>query len=183
MRLFTALDLPYEMRRNLELLLHLLKPQARLAWSPVANLHLTTKFIGDFPTDRLESLKEALALVPRPGALRIALRGLGYFPDERRPRVFYAGIHAPAGLAGLARATDAACAALGIASETKPYSPHLTLARIREPQPLDQLQRTIATLASTDFGVFEATHFHLYRSELRPGGSVYTKLASFPLSA
>jgi 2'-5' RNA ligase len=67
--------------------------------------------------------------------------------------------------------------------ETKPFRPHLTLARIREPEPLDQLQRTIASLASNDFGVFQATEFHLYRSVLQPGGSVYTKLASFPLSA
>jgi 2'-5' RNA ligase len=103
MRLFTALDLPYEMRRNLELLLHLLKPQARLAWSSVANLHLTTKFIGDFPEERLDSLKATLAGIPQTGALRIALRGLGYFPDARHPRVFYVGIHAPDALAELAR--------------------------------------------------------------------------------
>ena len=79
MRLFVGLDLPYEMRRNLELLLHLVKPLARIQWSPVANLHLTTKFIGDFPEARLEELKYALAAVPRPGALRIAIRGLGGF--------------------------------------------------------------------------------------------------------
>ena len=63
MRLFVALDLPYEMRRNLELLLHLLKPLARIQWSALENLHLTTKFIGEFPEARLEELKSALAAV------------------------------------------------------------------------------------------------------------------------
>lgn len=182
MRLFVGLDLPYEMRRNLELLLHLVKPLARIQWSPVANLHLTTKFIGDFPGERLEELKSALAAVPRPGALRIAIRGLGWLPDPRRPRIFFAGIEAPPELAALARDTEAACAGLGIPREDKPFRPHLTLARIRHPEPLTALTDAIAGLPSTEFGVFRAENFHLYRSQLDPRGSIYTKLASFPLS-
>jgi 2'-5' RNA ligase len=102
MRLFVGLDLPYEMRRNLELLLHLLKPLAPIQWSTLDNLHLTTKFIGEFPEARLEELKSALAAVPRPGGLHIAIRGLSWFPDADRPRVFVAGIQAPPGLAALA---------------------------------------------------------------------------------
>ena len=182
MRLFAGLDLPYEMRRNLELLLHLLKPLARISWSPVANLHLTTKFIGDFGEERLEKLKSALGGVPRPGALRIAIRGLGWIPGPDRPRLFYAGIEAPPGLAALARDTESACAALGIPREEKPFRPHLTLARIRHPEPLSALQAEIARLPSVDFGAFQAESFHLYRSQLDPRGSIYTKLASFPLS-
>jgi 2'-5' RNA ligase len=181
MRLFVALDLPYEMRRNLELLLRLLQPLARIQWSAPANLHLTTKFIGDFPEQRMEELKAALAAVPRPGELRIAIRGLGWFPDPDRPRVLVAGIEAPAGLAGLARDTELACAGLGIAREEKEFRPHLTLARIRRPEPLGALKAEISRLPSLDFGVFQAESFHLYRSQLQPGGSIYTKLASFPL--
>ncbi|MGO9239264.1 MAG: RNA 2',3'-cyclic phosphodiesterase [Bryobacteraceae bacterium] len=182
MRLFAGLDLPYEMRRNLELLLHLVKPLARIQWSPVANLHLTTKFIGDFPEQRLEELKSALAAAPRPGTLRIAIRGLGWFPDPKRPRIFFAGIEAPPEMAQLARDTEAACAALGIPREDKPFRPHLTLARIRHPEPLTMLQDAIAGLPGTDFGAFQADNFHLYRSQLDARGSIYTKLASFPLA-
>jgi len=181
MRLFVALDLPYEMRRNLELLLHLLKPLARVQWSPVANLHLTTKFIGDFPEERLDKLNSALAAIPRPGPLRIAIRGLGWFPHPDRPRIFYAGIQAPPELPSLARDTDAACATLGLPREEKDYRPHLTLARLRNPAPLTALKAEIARLPNTDFGAFTADQFHLYRSQLQPGGSIYTKLASFPL--
>jgi 2'-5' RNA ligase len=183
MRLFAGLDLPYEMRRNLELLLHLLKPKAHISWSPVANLHLTTKFIGDFPDPRLDELKAALAAVPRPGALRIAIRGLEWFPNPRQPRVFAASIQADPALAELALDTNRACEGLGIESETKPFRPHLTLARIRHPEPLDDLQKAIAELPSLDFGAFQAQSFHLYRSQLNPGGSIYTKLATFPLTA
>ena len=182
MRLFVALDLPYEMRRNLELLLHLLKPLARIQWSPVSNLHLTTKFIGELSEDRLDELKAALASVKRPGAMRIAIRGLGWFPHPDRPRIFYAGIQAPPELVSLARDTNAACASLGIPKEDKDYRPHLTLARLRHPEPLTALQSEIARLPSVDFGAFQAENFYLYGSQLQPGGSIYTKLASFPLA-
>lgn len=183
MRLFAGLDLPYEMRRNLELLLHLLKPKAQIHWSPVANLHLTTKFIGEFPEERLDELKAALGAVLTPGALKIALRGLDWFPNADRPRVLVAGIQSPAGLSTLARDTDAACARLGIEIEKKAFRPHLTLARIRSEEPLFELKKAISELPNVDFGTFSADRFHLYQSQLAPGGSIYTKLASFPLTA
>ena len=183
MRLFVGLDLPYEMRRNLELLLHLLKPKARIQWSPVTNLHLTTKFIGEFPEERLDELKTALGAVAHPGALRIALSGLGWFPNPAQPRVLFAGIQAPVELATLARDTDAACAKLGIETEKREFQPHLTLARIRAAEPLFELKKAISELPNVDFGAFSAPAFHLYHSQLSPGGSIYTKLASFSLSA
>lgn len=183
MRLFTGLDVPYEMRRNLELLLQLLKPKARVSWSPLDNLHVTTKFIGEWPEERVDELKAALAGVPGTGELSIAIRGLGWFPNPHHPKVLFARIQAPDGLHSLASATDETCAQLGIAAETKPFQPHLTLARIRNSENLFDLKKTIAELPSVDFGAFTATKFHLYRSVLQPGGSVYTKLASYPLSA
>jgi 2'-5' RNA ligase len=146
-------------------------------------MHLTTKFIGDFPEERLEELKAALRGVTQPGALRIALRGLDWFPNAERPRVFVAAMEAPAGLFALARDTDAACARLGIAVEKKAFHPHLTLARIRTAEPLFELKKAILELPSADFGAFSAERFHLYQSQLAPGGSIYTKLATFPLTA
>jgi 2'-5' RNA ligase len=183
MRLFAGLDLPYEMRRNLELLLHLLKPKAQIQWSPVSNLHLTTKFIGQFPAERLDELKAALGAVPPPGPLRLAIRGLNWFPNADRPRVLVAGIEASDRLAILARDTDVACGRLGIELEKRDFHPHLTLARIREGAPLFLLKNAILELPSVDFGTFPAEQFHLYLSQLSPGGSIYTKLATFPTTA
>lgn len=183
MRLFAGIDVPYEMRRNLELLVQLLRPKAAIQWSPLDNLHITTKFIGEWPEERLDEVKEALEAVRRPGPVRIAIRGLGWFPNPHQPRVFFAGIAAGPELAALAQDTEAACEMLGIAREQREFHPHLTLARIRRPEPLIELKRTIASLPSTDFGAYTAESFHLYKSELRPGGSIYTKLASYPLSA
>ncbi len=179
-RLFVALDLPRDVIGSLETLLAALRPAARIAWSPPANLHITTKFIGWWPDERLEELKSALAAVPRPGPLAIAIRGLGFFPNPRAPRVFWCGIEAP-GLDRLATDTDRATAALGVESENRPFSPHLTLARIKDRIDMRPLQDAIAALPSLEFGRYEARSFFLYRSQPGPKGSIYSKLAEFPL--
>jgi 2'-5' RNA ligase len=180
MRLFVALDLPPDVIRNLEGLLAALRPTARIAWSPPANLHITTKFIGWWPDERLDEVKTALAGVPPQGPIALQIRGLGFFPNPRAPRVFWCGIEAP-GLDRLAAETDRATATLGIESEKRPFSPHLTLARIKERPDLRPLHDAIAALPSVEFGRSEARSFFLYRSVPGPKGSVYTKLAEFPL--
>ena len=181
MRLFTALDLAPGVAANLERLLAQLRPTARIQWSPPANLHITTKFIGEWPEPRLAELKTALAALPARTAIPVRIHHLGFFPNPHAPRVFWCGIEAP-GLDKLAAATDQATAALGVPSETRPFSPHLTLARIKERLNIQPLREAIAALPSLEFGRFEARSYFLYQSALRPSGSVYTKLAEFPLS-
>lgn len=181
MRLFTGLDLPGEVVSRLEDLLRRLKPAARINWSPPANLHITTRFIGEWPEERLPELTSALAAIPSRPALHVSIRQVGFFPNLRAPRNFWAGIDAP-GLPELAADIDIVLADLGLEREKRPYSPHLTLARIKEPQPLQSLQQAIASLPSLEFGTFPAASFFLYRSTLKPSGSVYTKLAEFPLT-
>ena len=181
MRLFTALDLTPEVAGRLADLVERLRPAARIAWSPPTNLHITTKFIGEWPEDRLEELLAALAAIEGRVPIPVRVGGLGFYPNARAPRVFWCGVEAP-GLAELAGETDAATARLGIQSEKRAYSPHLTLARIRERVDLRILQERVAALDTVDLGRFEARSFFLYRSQLRPAGSLYTKLAEFPLS-
>jgi RNA 2',3'-cyclic 3'-phosphodiesterase len=179
MRLFTAIDLPPDVVRNLEILLEKLKPTARINWSLPSNLHVTTKFIGEWPEERLEELKRALAGIgPRP-PISISVSQLGFFPNARSPRVFWCGVEAP-GLEALAATTEETTASLGIERENRAFSPHLTLARIKERIDLKPLDRTIARLESLEFGRFSMDRFHLYQSKLYPTGSVYTKLAEFP---
>jgi len=181
MRLFVGLDLPAVVVRNLEALLDRLRPAAPIQWSPPANLHITTKFIGEWPEERLGELRAALDGLPPRAPISLRIHGLGFFPNPRSPRVFWCGIEA-AGLAALAEDTERATAALGIASEARPFSAHLTLARIKERLNLAPLRDAIAALPSFEFGEFEARSFFLYRSQLRSGGSVYTKLSEFPLT-
>jgi len=181
MRLFTGLDLPAEVANNLEGLLARLRPTARIAWSPPANLHITTKFIGEWPENRLPELQSALSVLASRPVIQVSIRRVGFFPNPHSPRNFWCGIEAP-GLAELAADTDRAAARLGIASERRAFSPHLTLARIKERPNLQALREAVAALPSLEFGKFTASAFFLYRSTLRPTGSVYTKLAEFPLS-
>jgi len=181
MRLFTAIDLPGEIVRNLEELLNKLRPTARINWSPPSNLHITTKFIGEWPEGRLDELTAALAGLAFRPAIPTAIRRLGFFPNPHSPRVFWCGIEAP-GLEALATDTDKITASLGIASEARAFSPHLTLARIKERLDLQPLREAIAAMPSLDFGRFDARSFFLYQSKLRPTGSVYTKLREYPFA-
>jgi 2'-5' RNA ligase len=181
MRLFTGLDLPAEVVHNLEQLLERLRPAARIHWTLPANLHITTKFMGEWPEERLGDLKAALAALESQPPIAVDVRKVGFFPNPHAPRVFWCGIEAP-GLETLAEHTDGATAALGIARETRAFSPHLTLARIKERLDLQPLRQAIAALPALNFGEFQAASFFLYQSTLRPSGSVYTKLAEFPLA-
>ena len=181
MRLFTALDISDDVRASLMELLGTLRPGARFQWSPPENLHVTTKFIGEWPEERLGELCGALRGVARPGAIGIQVNGLGWHPNPHSPRVLFAGIYAGDALETLHRDTDAACAGVGIAAETKKYSPHLTLARIRSLEGLAEVRRTIAQLPDTIFGRYEARAFGLYESIAGPHGSEYKKLEEFPL--
>lgn len=181
MRLFTGIDLPSQVRERLDVRISHLRPHAHLKWSPAYNLHVTLKFIGNWPDERVSELHRALKQLPSPAPITIGVRGLGWFPNPKAPRVFWAGIEASPGLAELAAMIEAALVPLGVAPETRPYAPHLTLARIKEPVPLQHLRSAIDNLKSTDFGSFTPACFHLYRSEPGHTGSIYTKLQEYPL--
>ena len=183
MRLFTGIDLDLVTRDSIGNLIDGFRKTADLQWSPVGNLHITTKFLGEYPPEKLTEVKTALARVPVSGPLNIRLRGLGWFPNPHNPRSFWVGIDAGDTIAVLAKATNVALSEIGIALESKPFSPHLTLARIRAQETnLRPLRAAIAGLPSVEFGTFVAPSFHLYLSELHSTGSSYTKIAEFPLS-
>jgi 2'-5' RNA ligase len=181
MRLFTALDISDDARAALTELLDQLAQGIPFHWSPLENLHITTKFIGGWPVEKYESLRHVLAGVASGGPLEIAIRGLGWYPNPHNPRVLFAGIEAGPALQDLHQRTDAACAAIGIPAETKTFNPHLTLARIKSPNGLQMARQRIAQLPSTEFGRFKVDTFQLYESSPGPGGSQYSKLEEFSL--
>lgn len=176
MRLFTAIDIPEEIKQRLDELIGRLRPSAKLAWSTAKNLHVTTKFIGDWPEGRLAEIQRTLSDVAVPAPFQIALRGLGWFPNARNPRVLWAGVEGPPELERLARDTAQAVAGIGVPQEDRAFHPHLTLARRRDPVPVEELKRSLAGLPSEDFGSFRAGSFFLYLS----AGGRYTQLQEFP---
>ncbi|HXP81088.1 MAG TPA: RNA 2',3'-cyclic phosphodiesterase [Verrucomicrobiae bacterium] len=179
MRLFVALDIPDDVRTAIHAIVAKLRPECRNArWVRIEGLHVTLKFIGETSAEKTEMIKTALASIPARAPIPIEFRGLGFFPNERRPRVLWAGIEASTDLAAFAEAVETAFAALGIAREERAFSPHLTLARFDTPRGLNALHAAIEKAGPVEFGVTTAKEFHLYQSVLKPGGAEYTRLAT-----
>lgn len=179
MRLFTAIDLPDDVLRRLDRLLSMLRPEALIKWSPLDNLHVTLKFIGEWPSVRLPEIEEALSqLVPR-DPFEVEVRELGWFPNEHSPRVLWAGVHAGSRLEELARETEELLAPIGVPREDREFAPHLTLARIKNAVPLNRLRAKVDDLQPAAIGSFSVSKFCLYRSDPGSQASVYRKIRVF----
>ena len=183
MRLFTAIEVPADARLRLERLLSALRPEAPIKWSPLDNLHITTKFIGEWPEQRLDEMHDALSQIAPREPFEISLRNLGWYPNERAPRVLWVGVHAGPELTALAQQVEMRLEALGVVPEDRTFSPHLTLARIKHPAPLQALRQKIERLQPADLGQFRVAHFSLFRSDPGSNASVYRKLRDYRLEA
>lgn len=154
-------------------------------WVPCSNLHLTLKFLGDVSPSNVDMISQMLSaeagLIP---CFSMRIEGIGSFPNSRRPRVIWIGIQAPAVLESLQRGIESASARLGYESEERGYSPHLTIGRIKQDIPALDQQKIRRALEETRIGEIGSTHvdaLHLYKSDLKPSGSIYTRLYSAPL--
>ena len=187
LRSFIAIEIPLEIQKNIyketSTLRRELDPFVR--WVPHENMHLTLKFLGDVSASNLEFLKQMLrSEAEAVSCFTIHLTGLGSFPSLKRPRVIYIGIHAPAGLEALHRGIEAASRRLGYESEERAFSPHLTLGRVKQNSTAVEQQKIRRCVEATQVDVLGTTRVdsvHLYKSELKPTGSVYTRLYSAPL--
>jgi len=178
-RLFVAVDLPPDVRRLVASLREDI-PGAR--WCPEEQLHLTLSFIGDADDVLFGSIREALAGISCP-SFRLALTGIGSFPPRRHPRVPRTGLTAPPGLAELKRAVDQALAAAGVEPEEREFSPHITLARLKDPADAAAAAgRFLARNASFSTGEFVVGEFRLYSSRLTPHGAIHTPELVVPLT-
>src|ERR1700761_23081 len=178
MRLFTAIDLPGDILLRLERLTSALRPEALITWSPLDNLHITTKFIGQWPDARLDELDAALSSLPPRQAFDIEVKNLGWFPNARAPRILWIGVHGEA-LHQLAHETEEKLEPLGVARESREFSPHLTLARVKTPVPLRRLHAKVDEMQPASLGHFPASQFGLYRSDPGSNASIYRKLREY----
>jgi 2'-5' RNA ligase len=183
-RLFVALEIPAEVRENLAALVGALRAISKEPrWVRPENLHVTLKFLGEVPETKLDAARTALAQSRSEQPVTLEFRGLGFFPNEKHPRVFWAGIQASANLMKLAEDIDGAMEKLGILPEQRPFSPHLTLARFERQGVPEKLRIAIAENAQREFGTLRTNEFHLIQSKLKPSGAEYTTLASFAFAA
>ncbi len=188
-RAFIAIDLPDDIRRRLAHVSHKLQQQLKpypIRWVPPENIHLTLKFLGDVSEHNLRLLTDLLAgEVGTHRPFEFGVGTLGAFPDVRRPRVIWVGIEAPNELLALQRGIDQTTARLGYAREQRPFQPHLTLGRVSRNASGAQVRDISRILQETTVGFLgstRVTEVHLYRSDLRPEGAVYTRLFTTPLN-
>jgi 2'-5' RNA ligase len=146
------------------------------------NLHVTLKFLGGVDEARLHTLIDVLhTAVRRHAQFAIDVAGLGAFPSATRPRVLWAGIGGGASALGaLAETVDAALATAGLPREPRPFSPHVTIGRVREFRRVPALGDALGSAAQR-FGRVLVAAAALMRSDLSPRGARYTPLAVLPL--
>ncbi|MBN1812966.1 MAG: RNA 2',3'-cyclic phosphodiesterase [Anaerolineae bacterium] len=190
-RAFIAVPLPDSLLRQLADLQRRLgerMPQRSVRWVQTEGIHLTLKFLGDTPTDRLPGIEQALVAVARnaPGST-FTVGGIGCFPNTHRPRVVWVGVQEPAGrLAVLQDAIEEVMAPFGYKPEGRGFTPHLTLGRVGRKARRDEVARVGEVVASTEVGQLAevaADRFELIRSVLKPTGAEYTTLEVFVLGA
>ena len=184
-RMFCAVELPEEVRRQLEE--HILKlrkavPDAAASWSRVENIHLTLKFFGNVALDQIPAISAAAArTVAEFSPFPIGIGNTGVFPRPSRAQVLWIGVSDPSGkLSALQERLENECAAEGFPKEDRAYRPHLTIARIRRPEGARRLADAHLEIQFPTTNV-ELNELILFRSELSPKGSKYTPISTHPI--
>jgi 2'-5' RNA ligase len=181
-RTFIALDMQAEVKAALEKYVQPLKSlRGRISWVKPENLHLTLKFLGDTPANRLEEIAAALqeaAATVEPFSATVASSGV--FPNAEYPRVLWIGLDEKSGaLLKLAKAIDERMQQFGFAKEKRLFAPHLTIGRAKD----TRIPEIVRALLEKPFAAMPAT-FHeiiFMKSELHPSGSIYTPLRKLAL--
>lgn len=187
LRTFIALDIPPDIQQAIQHHVDTLRKAIgdSVRWMAVKNIHLTLKFLGDVSPADVDALTRMLRTeADACPAFDFTVGGLGSFPSPRRARVLWVGIQAPAELEALQRRIESAAVRLGFESDPRPFSPHLTLGRVRDriaASDQQKIQKTLEESKIDSLGTARVDSVHLYKSDLKPGGPLYTKLFSAPL--
>jgi 2'-5' RNA ligase len=188
LRTFIAIELSDEARAALADLQNHLKtvvPPHAVRWTAPASIHLTLHFLGDIAPEDVaivtDVLRTAAATCP---AFNLSLGGLGCFPNTRRPRIIWAGVSGQTDLLlELHRDLGEKLKVIGFSLDTRPYSPHLTLGRVKDGIPQRHITQLGQALGQAQGQAGQLADLHvaevsLMRSELKPAGAVYTQIAS-----
>ena len=184
-RLFIAIELPAEVRHKIKQHIDGIRrelPDARASWTREENLHLTLKFFGDIPVERVEAVSAALrAAANQIPPFEMEISACGAFPTNGKPNVLWIGINDPSNsLHKLHESLETECAKAGFDSDRRPFHPHLTIARIRNPRHAGSLAN-LHHESVFDSLLVEAGNVCLFRSELSGQGSRYTIVARHDL--
>ena len=189
LRTFIAVDFPTEIITKIARITAYLQSQTpinTLKWIAPENMHLTLKFLGDVREDRISDLTRGLqeALHAQP-TFNITIEGLGMYPNASQPRVVWLGIKDKGNLKQIHHELVKVLRDFDPDPEKRAFSPHLTIARIRQNVSRDVVQQVGETLSQfkvDSLGSFEIQTVQLFKSELTPQGPIYACLFSMPLN-
>ncbi len=188
-RAFIAIDLPAAIQVQLDTISGQLQQQVKtgtVRWVPARNIHLTLKFLGEVSSTNLEMLTNLLQVqAARQACFDISVGTLGAFPTIHRPRVIWVGVQAPPNLLSLQRTIESETLRLGYTAEDRPFSAHLTLGRVShnaQPPEITHLGELLSAMKVGMLGTLRVDTVRLFRSDLQPGGAVYTPLYAAALS-
>ena len=187
-RVFVALDIPPKDKLWLtDTIAGLQKSLATgVRWVEPQGIHLTLKFLGNIDAALVDGVQQAMARAavdaPR---FNLCLSGLGAFPNERQPRVLWAGVSGDLdSLEKIQALLEEELSQMGFARDRRPFSPHLTLGRVRDgasPKQRRDIGQAIGNTRLPLGEVWEVAEIHLIRSTLTPQGARYTSMGSRPL--
>jgi 2'-5' RNA ligase len=184
LRLFLAINLPEETKRDIAAATTGLRECApELTWVQDSQLHLTIKFLGDQPAERVDEIRSAIAQVAvRHRELTMELGGFGAFPNFRRARVVWMGVAQEPRLELLHHDVEVACDQLGVEMEGRPFRPHLTLARVKGNQPEERMRMLARAAKRNEYATDVVVRsIDLMQSDLTANGAKHTMLASASL--
>jgi len=182
-RTFIAIELPADVRARIAQHIACLRhglPDVRASWSREDNLHLTLKFLGNVSLADIPKVSNAVERVTKPmSTFEVAVSGCGLFPPQGRPSVLWLGTQA-SGLQALHAPIEEELAEAGFARESRPFRPHLTIARLRHPQGARQLAELHESLGFTPIE-FDVSEVVVFKSELLKDGSKHTAISGHKL--
>ncbi|MDH7500824.1 MAG: RNA 2',3'-cyclic phosphodiesterase [candidate division NC10 bacterium] len=185
-RCFVAVNLPPELKGRLaELEAQLKEARADVNWVKPESIHLTLKFLGEVEEERIPQIKRAIQEGSEgAGPLMLSLAGMGAFPHLRSPRVIWVGVGGEQErLCELQERLERAMERIGFPREGRPFSPHITLGRMRSGRGSPALMDLVSRKADLKVGTVRAESIELMQSRLHPAGASYSVIESFPLMA
>ncbi len=185
-RTFLALDPPEVILREVAILQEHLRRRlpGDIRWVRPEGIHLTLKFFGDVFGKEIAGISEVVReQAAKAAPFSLSVGGIGVFPDPRRPRVLWMGMQGDVErLSAFQGDLERALKAIGFPGEERTFRPHLTLGRFRSPVGLSGLAGVLEKGGEYAAGRFVASGLCLFRSELTPRGTIYTRIEQFPLA-
>ncbi|MEW6109799.1 MAG: RNA 2',3'-cyclic phosphodiesterase [Nitrospirota bacterium] len=181
-RCFICIEFPESVKQSIGDVIDILrKSGADIRWVSPENIHLTLKFLGQTDESLITPIKDSLHKKVLPyGSFYIKISGVGYFPDSKRPRVIWAGVEESELLKKLSRDIEEEMLKFGYENEKKAFSPHLTIGRVRSQKRIAEVLKRLDEFSKSDFGNIEINNIILMKSELKPAGAQYYRLAEIP---